>query len=41
MLPWSNSLYEILAQWLEPSKQAYEQKMGSLASFAHELRNEM
>lgn len=27
----------LLAQWLEPAKQAYEQKMGSLASFAPEV----
>ena len=28
---------QLLAQWLEPAKQAYEQKMGSLASFATEV----
>jgi Transposase DDE domain len=27
----------LLAQWLEPAKQAYEQKMGSLAPFASEV----
>ena len=28
---------QLLAQWLEPAKQAYEQKMGRLASFATEV----